>query len=101
MDQQKYTVRDFKGDLIAGTFNGSIFGLVYSFFYLPVDRLDPKVFSKCRNSPALYFLMNALKMGAGFAIMRTTYNWTKKEEMEPAYQVGACAGAFGLIMTFI
>ena len=81
MDNIKYTARDLKGDLIAGTFNGAVFGLVYSFYYLPVDRVDPKVFSKCRNSPFLYVGLNAIKMAGGFAIMRSTYSGVKKQEL--------------------
>lgn len=81
----KYTARDFKGDLYAGVFNGGIFGLVYSFYFLPVDRVDPKIFLKCRNSPVLYCLINSIKMAAGFAIMRSTYNCVKKQELGPKY----------------
>ena len=85
MTEIKYNLKDFKGDLIAGGLNGGVFGLIYSFFYLPVDRTDPKVFSKCRNSRMLYFAINSIKMGAGFAIMRSTYNGVKKQELGPKY----------------
>ena len=101
MSDLKYTSRDFKGDLIAGAANGGIFGLIYSFYFLPVDRLDPKIFMKCRNSPFLYCVVNSLKMAAGFAIMRSTYNCVKKQELGPMYEYGSCAAAFALICTFM
>lgn len=76
----KYNARDLRSDVVAGAFNGGIFGLVYSFYFLPHDRHDEKLFVKsCRNSRAIYFLMNTVKMAAGFAIMRSTYNGLKKE----------------------
>jgi hypothetical protein len=78
MNSLKYTARDLKGDAIAGSFNGAIFGLVYSYFFLPIDRLDTKLFAKSKNNTALYFLVNCIKMSAGFAIMRSTYNCVKK-----------------------
>lgn len=40
INQIKYTARDFRGDVIAGSFNGAIFGLIYSFYFLPIDRRD-------------------------------------------------------------
>lgn len=85
MYELKYTLRDFRGDLFAGGFNGGIFGLVYSYYFLPIDRLDPKIFSKCRGSLLLYTIINTIKMGAGFAIMRSTYNCVKKQELGPKY----------------
>jgi hypothetical protein len=101
MYELRYTSRDLKGDIIAGTFNGGIFGLVYSFYFLPIDRLDPKIFSKCRNSALLYTAINLIKMGAGFAIMRTTYNCVKKQDLGTNYEIGSCMGAFALICTFM
>jgi len=95
MDSDRYTARDLKGDLVAGLFNGGIFGLVYSFYFLPLDRLDAKLFGRCRNNVWLYFASNAIRMGAGFALMRSTYNWTKKDELEKEYQVASCVVAFG------
>ena len=77
----KYSGRDFRGDLVAGSFNGGIFGVVYSFYFLSVDKVDPTFISKYRNSRALYCLVNSLKMAAGFAIMRSTYNGLKKQEV--------------------
>lgn len=79
MYELKYTLRDFKGDLVAGGFNGAVFGLVYSFYFLPIDRVDPKIYAKCRRNPFLYCTINAIKMAAGFAIMRSTYNCAKKQ----------------------
>jgi len=79
MTEIKYKIRDLKGDLVAGGLNGAIFGLIYSFYFLPVDRLDPKIFTKCRNSAILYYVVNSMKMAAGFAIMRSTYNGIKKQ----------------------
>jgi hypothetical protein len=79
MDSDRYTSRDLKGDLVAGLFNGGMFGLVYSFYFLPIDRLDVKTFARCRNNVGLYFLSNAVRMGLAFSLMRSTYNWTKKE----------------------
>lgn len=75
----KYTARDFRGDVVAGSFNGAIFGLVYSFYYLPQDRMDTKLFARYRNSKFVYCLMNSVKMAAGFAIMRSTYNALRKQ----------------------
>lgn len=97
----KYNSRDFKGDLFAGGFNGGIFGLVYSLYFLPIDRIDPKIFGKCKNSVILYCLINSLKMSAGFAIMRSTYNCVKKQELGPKYEFGSCMAAFALICTFM
>ena len=78
----KYTARDFRGDVIAGSFNGMMFGLTYSFYFLPQDRLDTKYFQKFRNNRFIYFAVNGLKMAAGFSIMRCTYNGLKKQECE-------------------
>jgi hypothetical protein len=78
MDNLKYSARDLKGDAVAGGFNGAVFGLVYSFYFLPVDRLDSRVWGRCRSNPWVYFGLNSLKMAAGFAIMRSTYNCVKK-----------------------
>jgi hypothetical protein len=75
----KYTARDFRGDFVAGSFNGVIFGLVYSFYFLPHDQLDPNLFARYRSSRIFYTLANSLKMAAGFAIMRSTYNGLKKQ----------------------
>jgi hypothetical protein len=101
MPELKYKWRDLKGDVVAGGLNGSIFGLIYSFYFLPVDRLDAKVFTTCRNSRVLYTLMNVAKMAAGFAIMRSTYNGIRKQELGQTYEMVGCATAFGLICTFM
>ena len=74
----KYSGRDFRGDVVAGSFNGAIFGLIYSFYFLPIDRLDQN-FSTYKYPKSRYFLINTLKMAAGFAIMRCTYNALKKQ----------------------
>lgn len=79
MNELKYSRRDLKGDLVAGGLNGTIFGMIYSFYFLPSDRLDSKLFARCRNSPLIYCLLNCAKMAAGFAIMRSTYNGIKKQ----------------------
>ena len=101
MYQFKYGSRDLKGDLLAGSFNGGVFGLVYSFYYLPIDRVDTKVFCKFRNNAFIYCLVNCLKMSAAFAIMRSTYNCTKKQELGRNYEIGGCLAAFALICTFM
>lgn len=101
MYKLKYGSRDLKGDLTAGGFNGALFGLIYSFYFLPIDRLDPKVFSKCRNNAFIYCITNCLKMSAGFAIMRSTYNCAKKQELGPKYEMGSCLAAFALVCTFM
>jgi hypothetical protein len=67
--------------VVAGSFNGGIFGLVYSFYFFPHDRRDPLIFSHYKNNKYLYFFANAAKMAAGFAIMRSTYNGLKKQEV--------------------
>lgn len=98
----KYNARDFKADVVAGSFNGGIFGLVYSFYFLPHDRLDERLFTKtCRNSRALYFLMNSAKMAAGFAIMRSTYNALNKQEVEKKYKYAGLSAAFLVICMFM
>ena len=79
MSEIKYNLKDFKGDLIAGGLNGAAFGLIYSFYYLPVDRLDQKLFERYQSRPGRYYAVNILKMAAGFAIMRSTYNGVKKQ----------------------
>lgn len=68
-----------KGDIIAGSFNGTLFGLIYSFYFLPQDRSNPQYFQKFRNNRLIYFTVNSLKMAAGFSIMRCTYNGLKKQ----------------------
>lgn len=97
----KYTARDFRGDIVAGSFNGGIFGLVYSFYFLPHDRMDAKLFAKYRNSRLFYFFMNSVKMAAGFAIMRSTYNGLRKQEVEKKYEIGGLAVAFSIICLFM
>lgn len=97
----KYTARDFRGDIVAGSFNGGIFGLVYSFYFLPHDRLDPKFAVTYRNSRLFYCLVSSLKMAAGFAIMRSSYNGLKKQEMEKKYEIAGLVVAFGVICTFM
>jgi hypothetical protein len=97
----KYTARDFRGDIVAGSFNGGIFGLVYSFYFLPHDRLDVKLFARYHNSRLFYFFMNSFKMAAGFAIMRSTYNGLRKQEVEKKYEVAGLAVAFGIICMFM
>ena len=85
MYELKYTNRDFKGDIVAGGLNGGIFGLVYSFYFLPIDKVDPKLFARFRSSRLMYCGVNSLKMAAGFAMMRSTYNCVKKQELGPKY----------------
>jgi hypothetical protein len=97
----KYTARDFRGDIVAGSFNGGIFGLVYSFYFLPHDQLDPKFVPKYRNSRLVYCFINSFKMAAGFAIMRSTYNGLKKQEMQKKYEIGGLIAAFSLICLFM
>lgn len=97
----KYTARDFRGDVIAGSFNGTIFGLVYSFYFLPHDQLDTKLFARYRSSKLLYCVMHSVKMAAGFAIMRSTYNALRKQEVEPKYEIGGLLVSFGIICLFM
>lgn len=97
----KYTARDFRGDVVAGSFNGGIFGLVYSFYFLPHDQLDTKLFARYRNSKLFYCFLNSVKMAAGFAIMRSTYNALRKQEVEKKYEVGGLLASFCLICLFM
>jgi hypothetical protein len=98
----KYNARDFRADVVAGSFNGGIFGLVYSFYFLPHDRMDEKLFAKtCRGNRAVYFLMNSVKMAAGFAIMRSTYNALNKQEAEKKYKIVGLSAAFCVICLFM
>ena len=99
--KMKYSRRDFKGDLIAGSLNGVMFSGVYSYFYWPIDRLDTHLSDRLRRSPWLYAGVSALKLGVAFAIMRSTYNCVRKEELDEKHQLLACMGAFGLVCTFI
>ncbi len=101
LDEIKYTRRDLKGDIVAGSFNGGIFGVVYSFYFLSIDKVDPKYVSKYRNSRIIYTAVNSMKMAAGFAIMRSAFNALKKQEVSQAYELGGLSAAFLLICTFM
>ena len=97
----KYSSRDLKGDVLAGSLNGLLFSCVYSYFYWPVDRHDLSSASCLRRSPLAYAAVNGAKLAVAFAIMRSTYNCTRKEELEEQYQLVSCGAAFALICTFI
>lgn len=40
-------------------------------------------------------------MAAGFAIMRSTYNGLKKQEVEKKYEIAGLVAAFGTICLFM
>ena len=97
----KYSKRDLKGDLIAGSLNGIMFSAFYSYFYWPVDKLDHIISPRLRSNPWMYAGITAAKFGLAFAVMRSTYNCVRKEELDEKYQFAACLGAFGVVCTFI
>ena len=78
MQSNQYTTRHLKGDVGVGMASGAIFGTVYSFYYWHVEKSTFKFLGKNRSSAMLYFATNAFKMGAGWALMRTTWNCGKK-----------------------
>lgn len=89
-------MRHLKGDIGVGLSSGALFGVVYSFFYWHVEKSQFKLFGKSRNSAILYCAANAVKMGTGWALMRTAWNWGKKEDFNSWQKWGSMLGAFGL-----
>ena len=92
----KYTARHLKGDVAVGICSGAVFGGVYSFFYWHAEKGQFKLFGKSRSSVLLYLGANAVKMGTGWALMRTTWNWSKKEELSSGQKMASMLGAFGV-----
>jgi len=97
----KYTRRDSKTDAIAGGLNGILFGIVYSFYYYPIEKFDPRYIKNFRGNPFLYYSANCIKMAASFAIMRGTYNALKKQEVSNLYMGLGCGVAFGIVCLFM
>ena len=96
-DKKGYTYRHLKGDVVVGLCSGAVFGTVYSFFYWHAEKEGFKLFGKSRNSALLYLGANAVKMGVGWALMRSTWNWTKKEDLTFWQKMASMSGAFGVI----
>lgn len=84
---KKYSIksekRELKSDLISGSINGMIFGLCYSFYFLPFDFSDSIMKTRFRGSSLLYTVHNCLRIGVAFGLIRMMFNAIERQDLEP------------------
>lgn len=84
----KYTLGELSADSITGAINGTIFGLIFSFYTHPFEFNKPEIHSKFKGKSWRYYGSWSWRMGLAFGSLRVTYNAIIKEELGPAYELG-------------
>lgn len=101
----KYNIKsenkELKSDMISGSINGVIFGLCYSFYFLPFDFSDTITKTKFRGSSLLYTSHNCIRIGLAFGLIRMMFNAIERQNLEPKKAVAYKIATFLPILYLI
>ncbi len=87
--------------MISGSINGALFGLCYSFYFLPFDFSEPLTKTRFRGSKFLYTMHNCFRIGIAFGMVRMLFNAIERQELEEKKAVAYKVAVFLPVLYFI
>jgi hypothetical protein len=85
MKQELFSKKS-RGDFVAGTLNGMLFGIIYSFFTQPFEFKNEDVVKKFKGRKLAYYRSWTWRMGLAFGLIRLSFNIIMQEEIKPIYK---------------